>query len=63
MDVKAKCIFDTGGNGRGCDALKEKYCSKGVCSFYKSKREYVINEDGYVEKRSDYNGNTSVANR
>lgn len=61
---KVRCLFDKNSDyDMGCRALKHKYCKKEDCSFYKSSLEYVRNKEGYIVKRSDYNGNASVNNR
>ena len=45
MDA-TKCIFDL---GKRCECLTLKDC-KG-CIFYKSKKDYVKNKDGFIVKR------------
>ena len=50
--IKTDCIFHVNKiKGEGCTALKELYCSKEKCGFYKSRREY--NADG-TKKGNNY---------
>lgn len=37
MENKEKCFADLGDNR--CFCLKEKYCNKGKCNFYKTKKQ------------------------
>lgn len=48
-----KCVFDCGTHKNGCNALIEKVCEQGLCPFYKSNKEYGLDENGYVYKKGD----------
>ena len=58
MDVRMQCIFDLGNR---CECLTVKKCKD--CTFYKCKKDYVKDKDGFIIRRSEYNGNTSFSNR
>lgn len=50
---KYKCVFDRRVGNKGCHALNEKICLNRECRFYKSEKEYILVEGGYVEKRGN----------
>lgn len=46
MDARMQCIFDLGNK---CECLTVKEC-KG-CTFYKCKKDYVKDKDGFIVER------------
>ena len=48
MDVRMQCIFDLGNR---CECLTVKKCKD--CTFYKCKKDYVKDKDGFIVERGN----------
>ncbi len=50
--MRSDCVFRANGTDK-CEALRIGKCHELGCKFYKSEKEYYIDDDGYVEKKGE----------